>query len=106
MFEANGFLQNMVRNIVGVLTAIGSQEEPVIWARQVLESKDPNEGWSDFATARIVFLGPTYDDDFGLSKTVRIPQIAKDILFRSVTVGAMTRVKFCGLTHEEILLEP
>ena len=45
----------MVRNIVGVLTAIGSQEEPVIWARQVLESK-PNEGWSDRATARIVFF--------------------------------------------------
>ena len=78
--EANGFLQNMVRNIVGVLTAIGSQEEPVIWARQVLESKDRTKGGVTAPPHGLYFLGPTYDDHFGLSKTVRIPQIAKDIL--------------------------
>lgn len=78
--EANGFLQNMVRNIVGVLTAIGSQEEPVIWARQVLESKDRTKGGVTAPPHGLYFLGPTYDDHFGLPKTVRIPQIAKDIL--------------------------
>ena len=77
---ANGFLQNMVRNIVGVLTAIGSQEEPVIWARQVLESKDRTKGGVTALPHGLYFLGPTYDDHFGLPKTVRIPQIAKDIL--------------------------
>lgn len=78
--EANGFLQNMVRNIVGVLTAIGSQEEPVIWARQVLESKDRTKGGVTAPPHGLYFLGPTYDDHFVLPKTVRIPQIAKDIL--------------------------
>ena len=78
--EANGFLQNMVRNIVGVLTAIGSKEEPVIWARQVLESKDRTKGGVTAPPHGLYFLGPTYDDHFGLPKTVRIPQIAKDIL--------------------------
>lgn len=78
--EANGFLQNMVRNIVGVLTAIGSQEEPVIWARQVLESRDRTRGGVTAPPHGLYFLGPTYDDHFGLPKTVRIPQIAKDIL--------------------------
>ena len=78
--EANGFLQNMVRNIVGVLTAIGSQEEPVIWARQVLESKDRTKAGVTAPPHGLYFLGPTYDDHFGLPKTVRIPQIAKDIL--------------------------
>ncbi len=78
--KANGFLQNMVRNIVGVLTAIGSQEEPVIWARQVLESKDRTKGGVTAPPHGLYFLGPTYDDHFGLPKTVRIPQIAKDIL--------------------------
>ena len=78
--EANGFLQNMVRNIVGVLTAIGAQEEPVIWARQVLESKDRTKGGVTALPHGLYFLGPTYDDDFGLPKTIRIPQIAKDIL--------------------------
>ena len=78
--EANGFLQSMVRNIVGVLTAIGSQEKPVIWARQVLESKDRTKGGVTAPPHGLYFLGPTYDDHFGLPKTVRIPQIAKDIL--------------------------
>ncbi len=78
--EANGFLQNMVRNIVGVLTAIGSQEKPVTWARQVLESKDRTKGGVTAPPHGLYFLGPTYDDHFGLPKTIRIPQIAKDIL--------------------------
>jgi tRNA pseudouridine38-40 synthase len=33
----------MVRNIVGVLTAIGAGERPVIWAREVLEGRDRRE---------------------------------------------------------------
>ena len=78
--EANGFLQNMVRNIVGVLIAIGAQEEPVIWARQVLESKDRTKGGVTAPPHGLYFLGPTYDHHFDLPKTVRIPQIAKDIL--------------------------
>lgn len=78
--EANGFLQNMVRNIVGVLTAIGAQEEPVIWAREILESKDRTKGGVTAPPYGLYFLGPTYDDHFSLPKTVRIPQIAKDIL--------------------------
>jgi len=38
--EANGFLQHMVRNITGVLTAIGTGAKPAIWAKEVLESRD------------------------------------------------------------------
>ncbi len=37
---ANAFLQHMVRNITGTLVAIGAGEEPVAWAREVLESCD------------------------------------------------------------------
>ena len=78
MLKANG-LQNMVRNIIGVLAAIGAQEEPVIWAREILESKDRTKGGVTAPPCGLYFLGPTYDDHFGLPKTVRIPQIAKDI---------------------------
>ena len=78
--EANGFLQNMVRNIVGVLSAIGAQEEPVSWAKQVLESKDRTEGGVTAPPHGLYFLGPTYDASFDLPETVRIPQIARDIL--------------------------
>lgn len=38
--SANAFLLHMVRNIMGVLIAIGKGEKPVAWAKQVLESKD------------------------------------------------------------------
>ncbi|HLU06401.1 MAG TPA: tRNA pseudouridine(38-40) synthase TruA [Woeseiaceae bacterium] len=42
--RANAFLQHMVRNIVGVLVAIGAGEEAPQWAQQVLESRDRTRG--------------------------------------------------------------
>ncbi len=42
--RADAFLQHMVRNIVGVLLAIGAGEQPEAWARQVLESHDRRAG--------------------------------------------------------------
>ena len=38
--EANAFLYHMVRNIAGVLLAIGAGIKPVSWAEQVLLAKD------------------------------------------------------------------
>ena len=38
--EADGFLQHMVRNIMGVLTVIGVGAKPAIWANEVLASRD------------------------------------------------------------------
>lgn len=42
--SADGFLQHMVRNIVGVLSAIGAGERPPLWAQQVLASRDRRAG--------------------------------------------------------------
>ncbi len=78
--EANGFLQNMVRNIVGVLMAIGSGEHPIEWAREVLESKDRTRGGVTAPAHGLYFLGPTYESHFDLPETVRIPQVLKGIL--------------------------
>lgn len=41
---ANAFLQHMVRNITGVLVAIGKGDEEPSWARSVLESRDRTQG--------------------------------------------------------------
>lgn len=41
---ANGFLHHMVRNIVGVLLAIGRGEAPVSWTRELLEVRDRTRG--------------------------------------------------------------
>jgi tRNA pseudouridine38-40 synthase len=38
--EANAFLHHMVRNITGVLMAIGAGEQPVDWTRTVLGYRD------------------------------------------------------------------
>lgn len=78
--EANGFLQNMVRNIVGVLTAIGAREASVDWSREVLDSKDRTQGGVTAAPDGLYFLGPTYSSEFDLPESVRVPQIARDIL--------------------------
>ncbi|MCY1280180.1 tRNA pseudouridine synthase A [compost metagenome] len=42
--RANAFLHHMVRNIAGVLMTIGAGEQPVEWARQVLEGRVRREG--------------------------------------------------------------
>lgn len=38
--QADGFLMHMVRNLVGVLVAVGKGEYPPEWAQQVLQSRD------------------------------------------------------------------
>ncbi len=42
--HANAFLHHMVRNIAGVLIAIGRNDRPVDWAREVLERVDRTQG--------------------------------------------------------------
>lgn len=42
--RANAFLHHMVRNIAGVLMAIGSGERSPFWAKEVLEAKDRRQG--------------------------------------------------------------
>ena len=42
--EANAFLHHMVRNIAGVLMAIGEGEKTVPWSREVLEARDRTLG--------------------------------------------------------------
>ena len=41
---ANAFLHHMIRNIAGVLLAIGAGDKPPHWARDVLESRDRTLG--------------------------------------------------------------
>jgi len=41
---ANAFLHHMVRNIAGVLIAVGTGERPVEWVAEVLEARDRTRG--------------------------------------------------------------
>lgn len=37
---ANGFLYNMVRNLIGTLAEVGLEKQPVGWPREILSAKD------------------------------------------------------------------
>ncbi len=42
--EAQAFLHHMVRNLAGVLMAIGRGDQPVAWAKEILERRDRTKG--------------------------------------------------------------
>ena len=64
--RANAFLHHMVRNIAGVLIAIGQGKQPEPWAKSVLESRNRAEGGVTADPGGLYFLGPEYPERFGL----------------------------------------
>lgn len=70
----NGFLQHMVRNIVGVLLKIGANERPPVWAQEVLQSKDRTQGGVTAKPNGLYFVQATYDKSFGLPKLITPPK--------------------------------
>lgn len=63
---ADGFLQHMVRNLVGVLCRIGNGEEPVSWAGHVLKTRDRQQAGVTFPPGGLYFARVDYDPDFNL----------------------------------------
>lgn len=63
---ANAFLHHMVRNIAGVLIAIGKGERPVGWAREVLEARDRTKGGITAPAAGLYLTGVRYSPQLGL----------------------------------------
>lgn len=64
--EANAFLHHMVRNIAGVLMAIGAGERPVDWAREVLELRDRTQGGVTAPAEGLYLIRVHYPDTFEL----------------------------------------
>ena len=63
---ANGFLHHMVRNIVGVLVAIGKGEAPVGWTRELLDLRDRTLGGVTAPPQGLYFARVDYPDTFVL----------------------------------------
>jgi tRNA pseudouridine38-40 synthase len=59
--EADGFLYNMVRNIVGTLVQIGVGREEPDWARHVLESKDRTIAGATAPPQGLVLMGVVFN---------------------------------------------
>ncbi len=64
--EANAFLHHMVRNIAGVLMAIGAGERPVDWATEVLEHRDRTLGGVTAPPSGLYLTGVSYPEQFHL----------------------------------------
>lgn len=64
--SANGFLHHMVRNIAGVLMAIGRGDHPPRWARAVLEHRDRTLGGVTAPAQGLYLTGVHYPAEFGL----------------------------------------
>jgi tRNA pseudouridine38-40 synthase len=63
---ANAFLHHMVRNIAGVLIAIGTGDRPVSWCGEVLEAKDRRLAGITAPPQGLTLIGVRYPAEFGL----------------------------------------
>lgn len=64
--EANAFLQHMVRNIAGLLVAVGSGEQPREWAQDVLAGRDRKAGHVAAPAHGLTFVGVAYPPEYAI----------------------------------------
>jgi tRNA pseudouridine38-40 synthase len=64
--SANAFLHHMVRNIAGVLLAVGRGDQPEDYPRRVLEAKDRTQGGVTAPPDGLYFAGVRYPDEYGI----------------------------------------
>ena len=64
--EANAFLHHMVRNIMGVLMAIGAGEKAVEWVNNVLEARDRRAGGVTAPANGLYLTRVNYPEEFDL----------------------------------------
>ncbi|HEX9625816.1 MAG TPA: tRNA pseudouridine(38-40) synthase TruA [Acidiferrobacterales bacterium] len=63
---ANAFLHHMIRNLAGVLMAIGTGERPVSWACEVLEARDRSLGGVTAPPDGLYLTRVDYPERFGI----------------------------------------
>ncbi|WP_442498748.1 tRNA pseudouridine(38-40) synthase TruA [Methylobacter sp. sgz302048] len=66
--SANAFLHHMVRNIAGVLMAIGMGKQPVDWTRELLEVKSRKLGGITAPPDGLYLGGVYYPEHYGIAK--------------------------------------
>lgn len=70
---ANAFLHHMVRNLVGLLIAVGRGKAPPTWAREVLDSRDRTQGAPTAPPDGLYLWRVRYPPSFGLPEPVADP---------------------------------
>lgn len=73
--EANAFLHHMVRNIAGVLMAVGAGEREPVWAREVLELRDRTLGGVTAPPHGLYLMDVGYPEAFGIPRVSRTAMV-------------------------------
>jgi len=63
---ANAYLHHMMRNIAGMLIAIGRGDAPPAWAKEMLEGRDRRLNAATAPAEGLYFWGVRYPSVFGL----------------------------------------
>jgi len=66
-FQANAFLQHMVRNLVGALVEIGRGRRPPAWAAELLQGRDRTLAAMTAPPQGLTLAAIGYPEDFGLA---------------------------------------
>lgn len=64
--QANAFLHHMVRNIAGVLMAVGCGKQPLDWVQHVLQSRDRKQGAPTAGPYGLYFMRVHYPEHFSI----------------------------------------
>ena len=72
--NANSFLYNMVRNIVGSLVLIGSGEKDIFWMDDLINSRDRKKAGKQFSACGLYLIGIEYESKYGLEKNIYYPR--------------------------------
>lgn len=70
---ANAFLHHMVRNIAGVLMAVGAGQRPVDWVSEILALRDRTRGGVTAPASGLYLVGVEYPQSFGVATTGHLP---------------------------------
>jgi len=70
---ANAFLHHMVRNIAGVLIAVGSGRKPISWVQEVLTAKDRRMGAETAPAYGLYLVHVEYPKEFGVVQSALGP---------------------------------
>ncbi|MGA7802471.1 MAG: tRNA pseudouridine(38-40) synthase TruA [Gammaproteobacteria bacterium] len=73
---ANAFLHHMVRNIAGVLIAVGRGEREPGWVPELLQARDRSAGGVTAPAGGLYLVDVRYPEKFDLPRVVRLPRFA------------------------------
>jgi len=71
--EANAFLHHMVRNIAGVLMAVGRGDQEPDWVQDILESRDRTQGGVTAPADGLYLVGVRYPEKYGIGPLGALP---------------------------------